>query len=72
MQAVARADALLVVGSSLMVFSGFRFARLAHANRTPIAIVNQGRTRADDIADLKVEEDCSQALQRLLPGWGTR
>ena len=72
MQAVERADALLVVGSSLMVFSGFRFARLAHANRTPIAIVNQGRTRADDIAELKVEEDCSEALrraqQRLIPG----
>ena len=66
MQAVERADALLVVGSSLMVYSGFRFARLAHANRKPIAIVNRGRTRADDIADLKIEEDCSLALQRLL------
>ena len=76
MQAVERADALLVVGSSLMVFSGFRFAKLAHANGKPIAIVNQGRTRADDIAELKVEEDCSEALrsaeQRLFPGRGAR
>ena len=72
-QAIERTDALLVVGSSLMVYSGFRFARLARENRKPIAIVNQGRTRADDIADLKVEEDCSQALRTalrcLLPGW---
>ena len=76
MRAVERADALLVVGSSLMVYSGFRFARLARENLKPIAIVNQGRTRADDIADLKVEEDCSRALQtalqRLFPRRGAR
>ena len=47
MDAVERAGALLVTGSSLMVFSGFRFARHADATGTPIAIVNQGRTRAD-------------------------
>lgn len=62
MSAVERADALLVVGSSLMVFSGFRFARRAGELDKPLAIVNRGRTRADDIAGLKVEEDCSQVL----------
>jgi NAD-dependent SIR2 family protein deacetylase len=60
--AVERADALLVTGSSLMVFSGFRFARCAAAARTPIAIVNQGRTRADDLASLKVDADCIDVL----------
>lgn len=60
--AVDRADALLVVGSSLMVFSGYRFARHASATGKPIAIVNQGCTRADDIASLKVDEDCAQVL----------
>lgn len=60
--AVERADALLVTGSSLMVFSGFRFARLAAAAGTPIAIVNQGRTRADDLASLKFDADCLQLL----------
>lgn len=60
------ADALLVVGSSLMVFSGFRFARQAAAQEKPIAIVNQGRTRADDIAELKVEADCGDALSTAL------
>ena len=62
MAAVERAGALLIIGSSLMVFSGFRFARLAAAAKIPIAIVNQGRTRADDIATLKVDDDCATVL----------
>jgi len=64
--AVERADALLVVGSSLMVFSGYRFARQAAALDKPIAIVNQGVTRADDIAALKVDEDCARVLPEAL------
>jgi NAD-dependent SIR2 family protein deacetylase len=55
-------DALLVVGSSLMVYSGFRFAQWAHAAGTPIAALNRGRTRADDLLTLKVEHDCADAL----------
>lgn len=62
MDAVDRADALLVTGSSLMVFSGFRFARRAHETGTPIVIVNQGRTRADDLATLKIDADCAELL----------
>lgn len=64
--AVERADALLVVGSSLMVFSGFRFAHQARARNIPIAILNRGRTRADELATLKVEEDCVRVLPELL------
>lgn len=56
------ADALLVVGSSLMVFSGFRFARHAHAAGKPLAILNRGRTRADDIAAIRVNADCGDTL----------
>jgi NAD-dependent SIR2 family protein deacetylase len=56
------ADALLVVGSSLMVFSGFRFCRLAAQSGKPIAAVNLGRTRADDLIDLKLEESAEQLL----------
>ena len=69
--AVERADALLVVGSSLMVFSGYRFARQAAALDKPIVIVNQGVTRADDIAALKVDEDCTRVLRDALVLLGT-
>jgi NAD-dependent SIR2 family protein deacetylase len=60
--AVAAADAILVAGSSLMVFSGFRFVRQAHEAGLPIAIVNRGRTRGDDLAALKVEGDVGAVL----------
>ena len=56
-EALADADALLVAGSSLMVYSGFRFVRHAHDAGLPIAIVNRGRTRGDDLAELKIEGD---------------
>lgn len=62
MGAVRRSGALLVAGSSLMVFSGFRFARLAVEIGKPVAIVNLGRTRADDFANLKLDGDCGDVL----------
>ena len=62
--ATDRAKALLVVGSSLMVFSGFRFARHAAERGKPIAILNRGRTRADDIATLKIDADCGTVLEQ--------
>jgi NAD-dependent SIR2 family protein deacetylase len=61
-EALAGADGLLVAGSSLMVYSGFRFARLAAEAGLSIAIVNRGRTRADDLAELKVEGDVGSVL----------
>ena len=61
-EALARADSLLVAGSSLMVYSGFRFVRQARDAGLPIAIVNRGRTRGDDLAELKVEEDLGPTL----------
>jgi NAD-dependent SIR2 family protein deacetylase len=61
-----RADALLVVGSSLMVYSGFRFCRMAVASGKPIAAINLGRTRADDILDLKVEASSEYVLPLVL------
>ena len=65
MAAVDRASVLLVAGSSLMVFSGFRFARRAHENGKPIIILNRGKTRADEIATLKVDADCGDVLSAL-------
>jgi NAD-dependent SIR2 family protein deacetylase len=68
MQGVRDADAMLVVGSSLMVYSGYRFAREAAAAGKPIATVNLGRTRADDLLALKVKQACATALAFLLDG----
>jgi NAD-dependent SIR2 family protein deacetylase len=61
-EALARADALLVAGTSLMVYSGFRFVRLAQEAGLPIAIVNRGRTRGDELAALKIEADVGTVL----------
>ena len=65
-QGLSESTALLVVGSSLMVYSGFRFARQAAEQGKPIAILNRGRTRADDLATVKVTEDCGAALEALV------
>lgn len=59
------ADALLVVGSSLTVMSGLRFARHAHRTGKRLVIVNRGATRADDLADLKIDHLASVVLPAL-------
>ena len=64
--AVDQAGAVLVVGSSLMVYSGFRLVRDAVAAGKPVAAINLGSTRADDILALHWREDCSTALPALL------
>jgi NAD-dependent SIR2 family protein deacetylase len=62
---VADAEALLIAGSSLTVFSGYRFVRHAAALGIPVAIVNRGPTRGDDLATVKVEGGCSELLTLL-------
>jgi NAD-dependent SIR2 family protein deacetylase len=64
--ALERARAVLVVGSSLMVYSGYRFVRAAAERGLPIAAVNLGRTRADDLLALKVREPCAAVFDRLM------
>lgn len=61
-QALAESGGLLVIGSSLMVFSGYRFARQADENNQPIAILTRGKTRADDLANLKIDADINAVL----------
>jgi NAD-dependent SIR2 family protein deacetylase len=61
-----QADAVLIVGSSLMVYSGFRFVQWATSAGKPAAAVNLGRTRADGHIALKVEQACEEALAFLL------
>jgi NAD-dependent SIR2 family protein deacetylase len=63
MDALESSDAMLVVGSSLMVYSGYRFVKTMAEAGKPIAAINLGRTRADDLLTLKVRESCTQALR---------
>jgi NAD-dependent SIR2 family protein deacetylase len=60
--ALDESTALLVVGSSLMVFSGYRFVLRAAKSGKPIVVVNSGVTRADAFAALKVVGPCSGLL----------
>ncbi len=64
LRALGEACALLVVGTSLMVYSGYRFALAARALGRPVAAINLGRTRADEHLDLKVVGDCADVLCR--------
>ncbi|BBD79919.1 NAD-dependent protein deacetylase of SIR2 family [Aerosticca soli] len=65
-EALEAADAVLVVGSSLMVYSGYRFVQAAAHQGKPIAAVNLGRTRADALLSLKLTQACEEALAFLL------
>jgi len=62
--ALAQARGILVVGSSLMVFSGYRFCRMAAQSAKPAAALNRGRTRADAMLQLKVSADCGPVLDQ--------
>jgi len=62
---LAQADAVLVAGSSLMVYSGYRFVEEAAAAGKPVVAVNRGRTRADPVLALKVETEVGRALEAL-------
>ncbi|MFD7367328.1 NAD-dependent protein deacetylase [Nocardiopsis alba] len=62
---VEAARALLVVGSSLTVFSGRRFVKRAVELGRPVVILNRGETRCDDLATLTVDQGCSEVLRAL-------
>lgn len=63
--ALTRSDAVLVAGSSLMVYSGYRFVQAAVRQGLPVVAINQGRTRADELLTLKLAMEVGQALQAL-------
>jgi NAD-dependent SIR2 family protein deacetylase len=63
---VDRARLLLVLGTSLHVFSGRRFVVRASNAGIPVAIVNDGPTRGDDVAVLKLEQPLGATLTALL------
>ena len=68
--ALEAADAMLVAGSSLMVYSGYRFVQAAAAAGKPIAAVNLGRTRADALFSLKVAQPVGETLAALAMALG--
>jgi NAD-dependent SIR2 family protein deacetylase len=65
MAALESARSLLVVGSSLMVFSGYRFVRAALRLGRSIAVVNRGHTRADAVASVKLEGESGRSLSEV-------
>ncbi|WP_188283974.1 NAD-dependent protein deacetylase [Streptomyces sp. CBMA29] len=67
---VDAAPALLVLGSSLTVMSGLRFVRRAARGGTPVAIVNQGPTRGDDLAALTLDLPLGPTLTALSDALG--
>jgi len=63
---VDEADAMLIVGTSLVVWSGYRLARQAGDRGIPVAAVNNGLTRADGLLEFKLEGDCGVVVQQAL------
>jgi NAD-dependent SIR2 family protein deacetylase len=72
LDALARADALLAIGSSLMVFSGYRFCRRANQLGKPLAIINPGITRADNLASLRFRSSAGPLLTQTIAQLGSR
>jgi NAD-dependent SIR2 family protein deacetylase len=60
--AVDAARVLLVIGTSLAVFSGYRFLRRAAERGIPVAIVNRGPVRGEEVATLKIESSTGTTL----------
>lgn len=64
--AAENAAGLLVVGSSLMAYSAFRLCRVIAERGKPLMAINLGKTRADDLLDLKIEGSCEELLPWLV------
>jgi NAD-dependent SIR2 family protein deacetylase len=70
LDALERADALLAIGSSLMVFSGYRFCRRASQLGKALAIINPGVTRADDLPHLRFHSAAGPLLTQTIARLG--
>jgi NAD-dependent SIR2 family protein deacetylase len=69
-QLVEAAAALLVLGSSLTVMSGYRFVLHAAKLGIPVAIVNSGPTRGDEKASVRMDAPLGAVLSGLVEGLG--
>lgn len=63
---VERAPALIVLGTSLHVWSGLRFVRHAARHDRPVAIVNHGPTRADKLASVRLDADLPPVMAEVM------
>ncbi|MEQ1570579.1 MAG: NAD-dependent protein deacetylase [Myxococcota bacterium] len=63
---LAEADRVLVVGSSLTVFSGYRFVKRAHERGVPIGLVNLGPSRGDALSTVRVDAPAGEVLPALV------
>ncbi|MFY0529781.1 NAD-dependent protein deacetylase [Archangium gephyra] len=64
-------DALLVVGSSLAIYSGFRFLQRAADRHMPIGLVNMGECRGGELVDVRVEGRAGEVLPLLAAALAT-
>lgn len=69
-QQLQQAEGLVVAGSSLMTYSGYRFCLWAQQQGKPILLLNEGKTRADAIASIKIGGSCAEVLQRWVSAIG--
>lgn len=65
-QIVHRGEVLLVIGSSLAVYSGYRFVRGAKERAQPVAILNLGTSRGDPHATVRVAAKAGELLPALV------
>jgi NAD-dependent SIR2 family protein deacetylase len=65
---IARSEALVVAGSSLVVNTGMRLVNLAHKKRIPIVVINRGPTKADRLATVRIDAGTSETLDSLVEG----
>jgi NAD-dependent SIR2 family protein deacetylase len=70
MEMLEQAEVLLVVGSSLTVYSGYRFITQAVQARKPVAIINSGPTRGDPAAAVRIDAVLGEALPLLAAALG--
>lgn len=64
-RSIIDSDGVLVLGSSLTVFSGYRIVLQAKDLGLPVAIINIGPTRADNVVDIKINAKCSDIMKLL-------
>ena len=70
MEQLHASKAMLVLGSSLMVYSAFRFCRVAKSAELDMCSLNIGRTRADADWTVKIEADCNSTLDKAIKKLG--